>query len=124
MTAKQLEQETGCKIMVRGKGSMRDKKKVCIYLRLPCARRFMYSVLYIDLETRSLFVRLYPMDVILGKPRRILTASFLNLRRRSDSIFKALSDATNWECTLDSLLANLLSIVVSVIRAFSAMSFH
>ena len=30
MTAKQLEQETGCKIMVRGKGSMRDKKKVCI----------------------------------------------------------------------------------------------
>lgn len=30
MTAKQLEQETGCKIMVRGKGSMRDKKKVCV----------------------------------------------------------------------------------------------
>lgn len=28
MTAKQLEQETGCKIMVRGKGSMRDKAKV------------------------------------------------------------------------------------------------
>lgn len=28
MTAKQLESETGCKIMVRGKGSMRDKKKV------------------------------------------------------------------------------------------------
>lgn len=28
MTAKQLELETGCKIMVRGKGSMRDKKKV------------------------------------------------------------------------------------------------
>ena len=28
MTAKQLETETGCKIMVRGKGSMRDKKKV------------------------------------------------------------------------------------------------
>ncbi|XP_067118727.1 protein held out wings [Centruroides vittatus] len=27
MTAKQLEHETGCKIMVRGKGSMRDKKK-------------------------------------------------------------------------------------------------
>jgi protein quaking len=27
MTAKQLEQETGCKIMVRGKGSMRDKTK-------------------------------------------------------------------------------------------------
>jgi len=27
MTTKQLEQETGCKIMVRGKGSMRDRKK-------------------------------------------------------------------------------------------------
>jgi len=27
LTAKQLEQETGCKVMVRGKGSMRDKKK-------------------------------------------------------------------------------------------------
>ncbi|XP_071956411.1 KH domain-containing RNA-binding protein QKI-like [Antedon mediterranea] len=27
LTAKQLERETGCKIMVRGKGSMRDKKK-------------------------------------------------------------------------------------------------
>lgn len=27
MTSKQLEQETGCKIMVRGKGSMRDKAK-------------------------------------------------------------------------------------------------
>ena len=31
MTTKQLEQETGCKIMVRGKGSMRDKKKVNIF---------------------------------------------------------------------------------------------
>lgn len=30
MTAKQLEQETGCKIMIRGKGSMRDKKKVSL----------------------------------------------------------------------------------------------
>lgn len=28
MTAKQLEQDTGCKILVRGKGSMRDKTKV------------------------------------------------------------------------------------------------
>uniref|UniRef100_A0AC35TN99 KH domain-containing protein n=1 Tax=Rhabditophanes sp. KR3021 TaxID=114890 RepID=A0AC35TN99_9BILA len=27
MTAKQLEQETSCKVMIRGKGSMRDKKK-------------------------------------------------------------------------------------------------
>lgn len=30
MTAKQLEQETGCKIMIRGRGSMRDKKKVSL----------------------------------------------------------------------------------------------
>lgn len=34
MTAKQLEQETGCKIMVRGKGSMRDKKKVSLCLTI------------------------------------------------------------------------------------------
>ncbi|XP_029655949.1 protein quaking-B-like [Octopus sinensis] len=27
MTAKQLEQDTGCKIMIRGRGSMRDKAK-------------------------------------------------------------------------------------------------
>ncbi|XP_063954044.1 protein quaking-B-like [Lytechinus pictus] len=27
MTAKQLERDTGCKIMIRGKGSMRDKVK-------------------------------------------------------------------------------------------------
>jgi protein quaking len=27
MTAKQLEQETGCKVMVRGRGSMRDKRR-------------------------------------------------------------------------------------------------
>ena len=31
LTAKQLEQETGCKVMVRGKGSMRDKKKVRLF---------------------------------------------------------------------------------------------
>ena len=28
MTAKQLEVDTNCKIMVRGRGSMRDKQKV------------------------------------------------------------------------------------------------
>nr|XP_009935412.1 PREDICTED: protein quaking [Opisthocomus hoazin] len=33
LTAKQLEAETGCKIMVRGKGSMRDKKKICFKSR-------------------------------------------------------------------------------------------
>lgn len=32
LTAKQLEAETGCKIMVRGKSSMRDKKKVGHFL--------------------------------------------------------------------------------------------
>ena len=39
LTAKQLENDTGCKIMVRGKGSMRDKQKVrsdvaCLYFKL------------------------------------------------------------------------------------------
>lgn len=34
MTAKQLEQETGCKIMVRGRGSMRDKKKVNQFIKI------------------------------------------------------------------------------------------
>lgn len=28
LTAKELEKQTGCKIMIRGKGSMRDKNKV------------------------------------------------------------------------------------------------
>ena len=37
LTAKQLEQETKCKIMVRGKGSMRDRKKVClIFILILC----------------------------------------------------------------------------------------
>lgn len=34
LTAKQLEQEAKCKIMVRGTGSMRDKKKVRVELDL------------------------------------------------------------------------------------------
>lgn len=38
MTAKQLEHETGCKIMVRGKGSMRDRKKV----RTPISGNIMH----------------------------------------------------------------------------------
>lgn len=38
MTAKQLEQETGCKIMIRGKGSMRDKKKVSSTFFIACVR--------------------------------------------------------------------------------------
>lgn len=38
MTAKQLEQETGCKIMIRGRGSMRDKKKVSGWLN-ECSTR-------------------------------------------------------------------------------------
>jgi len=45
LTAKQLEQETGCKIMVRGKGSMRDKKKVwIIYINLGGEFEFEKSV--------------------------------------------------------------------------------
>ena len=42
MTTKQLEQETGCKIMVRGKGSMRDKKKVSSLNVIP--NWFLYRV--------------------------------------------------------------------------------
>lgn len=54
MTAKQLEQETGCKIMVRGKGSMRDKAKVCCnsikYERLYAIRSLItFSMLFIAL---------------------------------------------------------------------------
>lgn len=41
MTAKQLEQETGCKIMVRGKGSMRDKKKVSVFTKRPVRPAFV-----------------------------------------------------------------------------------
>lgn len=41
MTAKQLEQETGCKIMVRGKGSMRDKKKVSL------AKNYEYIIAFL-----------------------------------------------------------------------------
>ena len=46
MTTKQLEQETGCKIMVRGKGSMRDKKKVlfgCFCLILTICGQIQYG---------------------------------------------------------------------------------
>ena len=43
MTAKQLEQETGCKIMVRGRGSMRDKKKVVNLGQLPLYLSFSLS---------------------------------------------------------------------------------
>jgi hypothetical protein len=34
MTSKQLEAETDCKIMIRGRGSMRDKQKVKIEILL------------------------------------------------------------------------------------------
>ncbi|XP_038586171.1 protein quaking-B-like isoform X1 [Micropterus salmoides] len=44
LTAKQLEAETGCKIMVRGRGSMRDRKKTYVILDergfWNCAGRF------------------------------------------------------------------------------------
>lgn len=54
MTAKQLEQETGCKIMVRGKGSMRDKKKVSekLYIKDPCVSSF-YSLRKIHINRLS-----------------------------------------------------------------------
>ncbi|CAG0917414.1 unnamed protein product, partial [Notodromas monacha] len=47
MTAKQLEQETGCKIMVRGRGSMRDKKKenyLCFFSRAKNSENFPASI--------------------------------------------------------------------------------
>jgi len=31
LTVKQLELDTGCKVMVRGKGSMRDRQKVQLF---------------------------------------------------------------------------------------------
>lgn len=44
LTAKQLEAETGCKIMVRGKSSMRDKKKVRSSLWQCFRYRCVYSI--------------------------------------------------------------------------------
>ena len=44
MTTKQLEQETGCKIMVRGKGSMRDKKKVRRKIGISKFQIYLYAV--------------------------------------------------------------------------------
>lgn len=40
MTAKQLEKELECKLMVRGRGSMRDKAKV---LLVPAPAQYLYS---------------------------------------------------------------------------------
>jgi hypothetical protein len=48
LTAKQLEQETGCKVMVRGKGSMRDKKKVSSEESNLCLKsRFFSSISWV-----------------------------------------------------------------------------
>lgn len=48
LTAKQLEAETGCKIMVRGKSSMRDKKKVRVlpYMRNERQKNNVFPVPY------------------------------------------------------------------------------
>lgn len=46
LTAKQLEAETGCKIMVRGKGSMRDKKKVNFYFLFLFAFQKLYFIIW------------------------------------------------------------------------------
>lgn len=48
LTAKQLEAETGCKIMVRGKSSMRDKKKVCSSAWQYAQWVFMYFLFLFD----------------------------------------------------------------------------
>lgn len=50
LTAKQLEAETGCKIMVRGKGSMRDKKKVSFCFSFSCLLFRSYFIICIRLK--------------------------------------------------------------------------
>lgn len=44
MTAKQLERETGCKIMVRGRGSMRDRKRVFFLFIILCSFLQLFSL--------------------------------------------------------------------------------
>jgi rRNA processing protein Krr1/Pno1 len=54
LTAKQLEQETGCKVMVRGKGSMRDKKKVRRARTEQCYSRALFLLLQFNFVGRIL----------------------------------------------------------------------
>lgn len=69
MTAKQLEQETGCKIMVRGRGSMRDKKKV------PCLSFSFFS----EKKSLSLFFHNFSQLLKLSLfSKRISLESFTN----------------------------------------------
>jgi hypothetical protein len=64
MTAKQLEQETGCKIMVRGRGSMRDKKKVssqhCVSrTQAPGHLLIKYLLSYVEITSLSFLQDVY-----------------------------------------------------------------
>jgi len=56
LTAKQLENDTGCKIMVRGKGSMRDKQKV-LSVQQRCMSNFKH-VLYMLLLVLAVHIYL------------------------------------------------------------------
>ncbi|CAB1330620.1 unnamed protein product, partial [Coregonus sp. 'balchen'] len=51
LTAKQLEAETGCKIMVRGKSSMRDRKKSVF--RFPSLNLLVFSQTSLETEGRG-----------------------------------------------------------------------
>ena len=69
MTAKQLEHETGCKIMVRGKGSMRDRKKVCLLDRwCTHARRLLRETRRGRLLSRRRFVSPLIVSCLLATP--------------------------------------------------------
>lgn len=65
MTAKQLEQETGCKIMVRGKGSMRDKKKVKFFIVYPYLinlYKCIFTLLY-NIYIQYIYIQ-YNIDIV------------------------------------------------------------
>lgn len=57
MTAKQLERETGCKIMVRGRGSMRDHRKVCKFPSSFILRVYLLSLIEFELTVFDLAVK-------------------------------------------------------------------
>lgn len=62
MTAKELETQTGCKIMVRGKGSMRDKVKVSRF----CVKVYLSSFGTFFQNLNNFYLNLYvPHNLIL-----------------------------------------------------------
>lgn len=62
MTAKELETQTGCKIMVRGKGSMRDKVKVSRF----CVKVYLSSFGTFFQNLNNFYLNLYvPHNLVL-----------------------------------------------------------